>query len=232
MTAQELTARAIANLCYDAGHLIAYSNILNGKISDADYEHIEDARRLLHAIPFVIEEQPALTVSQIAARARKEQQRLERQDATLDIVVVDHVHIVAATNRYEGARVHEVSEISAGLKALAKELQIPMLALAQLNRQVENREDKRPELRDLRDSGSIEQDADAVIFAYGEEYYCQKLCDDPGEEVVRKERLSRARNTLELIVAKQRNGPTETVRVHFDAACNHIDNLSTRPPCL
>jgi replicative DNA helicase len=145
MTAQAIAYRAIADLCYDPRQPIAYFDLERGDISDADYDRIEDARRLLHTIPFVIEEQAAVTVSQIAARARKEQQRLECQGAALDIVVVDHVHIVAATNRYAGVRVNEVSEISAGLKALAKELRIPVLALAQLNRQVENREDKRPQ---------------------------------------------------------------------------------------
>jgi replicative DNA helicase len=226
MTAQALANRAIADLCYDPRQPIAYFDLERGSVAEADWDRIEDARRLLHTIPIVIEEQPALSVSQIAARARKEQQRLGRQDAALDIVVVDHVHIMAATNRYAGARVHEVSEISAGLKALAKELSIPVLALAQLNRQVENREDRRPQLSDLRDSGSIEQDADAVIFAYRAEYYLEKPCDDPSDEVVRQESLNRVRNILELIVAKQRNGPTGTVRVRFDAACNHIDNLA------
>jgi replicative DNA helicase len=228
MTAQALANRAIADLCYDPRQPMGYFDLEGGNVADADWDRIEDARRILHGIPFVIEEQPALSVSQIAARARKEQQRLERQDAALDIVVVDHVHIMAATNRYAGSRVHEVSEISAGLKALAKELRIPILALAQLNRQVENREDKRPQLSDLRDSGSIEQDADAVLFAYRAEYYLEKPCDDPDDEVVRQERLSKSRNILEFIVAKQRNGPTGPVSVRFDAACNHIDDLGPK----
>jgi replicative DNA helicase len=134
---------------------------------------------------------------------------------------------MAATNRYAGNRVHEVSEISAGLKALAKELRIPVLMLAQLNRQVENREDKRPQLSDLRDSGSIEQDADAVIFAYRAEYYLEKPCDNPEDEALRQEKLSKVQNILELNVAKQRNGPTGTVCVRFDAASNHLDDLAT-----
>jgi replicative DNA helicase len=155
----------------------------------------------------------------------KEQQRLERQGATLDIVVVDHTHKVAATNRYAGNRVHEVSEISGGLKALAKELQIPVLALAQLNRAVEGRENKHPELSDLRDSGSIEQDADAVIFAYRPEYYLEKPCDKPDEEALRIEALNSVRHKLKLLVAKQRHGPTGTVNIRFDASSNHIDDL-------
>jgi replicative DNA helicase len=227
MTAAELTIRAIADLCYDPRQPISYSELQRGNITDADWDRIEDARRLLHTIPFVIEEQPALTVSQIAARTRKEQQRAERQGAALDIVVVDHVHRMAATNRYAGNRVHEVSEISAGLKDLAKELRIPVLALAQLNRAVEGRDNKRPQLSDLRDSGSIEQDADAVIFAYRAEYYLGKPEDDPEEEAKRIKDLESARHLLELNVAKQRSGPTETVIVRFDAACNHIDDLAT-----
>jgi replicative DNA helicase len=227
MTAQALANRALADIAYDHRLPIAYCDIERGDIENDEFERIEDARRLLHSVPFVIEEQPAVTVSQIAARARKEQQRLERQGATLDIVVVDHTHIMAATNRYAGNRVHEVSEISAGLKALAKELHIPVLALAQLNRAVEGRDNKRPQLSDLRDSGSIEQDADAVIFAYRPEYYLEKPCDDPGEEALRKEALNNVRHFLELNVAKQRSGPTGTVHARFDAACNHLDNLAT-----
>jgi hypothetical protein len=119
------------DLCYDPRQPIAYFDLERGNVVDADWR-VEDARRLLHGISLVIEEQPALSVSQIAARARKEQQRLEHQDGTLDVVIVDHVHIMAATKRYAGARVHEVSEISAGLKALAKELRIPVLAVAQV----------------------------------------------------------------------------------------------------
>jgi replicative DNA helicase len=227
MTAQALAMRAIADLCYDPRQPISYFDLQRGKIADTDWDRIEDARRLLRTVPLIVEEQPAVTVSQIATRARKEKQRLERQGATLDGIVVDHIHIMAATNRYAGSRVHEVSEISAGLKALAKELCVPVLALAQLNRAVEGRDNKRPQLSDLRDSGSLEQDADAVIFAYRAEYYLDKPCDDPGEEVVRRERFSEVQHKLELNVAKQRSGPTGTVVVRFDAASNHIDDLAT-----
>jgi replicative DNA helicase len=237
MTAPSLANRAIADICYgwpvptndfrrELPQPISYFDIDQGRISDADFDRIEDARRLLQTIPIVIEEQAALTLAQIAARARKEQQRLERKERSLDLVVVDHMHLVRPSNRYSGHRVHEVSEVSAGLKAVAKELHVPVLGLAQLSRSVEGREDKRPQLSDLRDSGSIEQDADAVIFVYREEYYLKKRCDDPGEEAARLARLGEVSNRLEFIIAKQRHGPTDTVRVHFDAATNHIDNLA------
>jgi replicative DNA helicase len=226
MTADALANRAIADLCYHSRSRITYFDIEEGNVTNEDYERIEDARRLLHTIPIVIEDQAALTVAQIAARARKEQQQLERKKQTLDLLVVDHLHIARPSNRYSGHRVHEVSEISAGLKALAKELDVPVLALAQLNRQVESRDEKRPQLSDLRDSGSIEQDSDAVILLYREEYYLQKRRDNAEAEAARIARLAEVENTLEFIIAKQRHGPIDTVRVRFDSACNHIDNLA------
>jgi replicative DNA helicase len=226
MTAVPLANRALADLCYDPHRRITYFDIAQAKVTNAEYDRIEDARRLLLTIPIVIEEQPALTVTQIAARAQKEQQRLERKGGTLDLVVVDHTHIVRPSNRYVGERVHEVSEISAGLKTLAKELDVPVLALAQLSREVERREGQRPQLSDLRDSGSIEQDADAVIFLFRKEYYLEQREDKPEKEAARIAELAEVENRLEIIVAKQRNGATGTVRARFDAACNHIDNLS------
>ncbi len=225
MTAEALANRALTDLAYDRHRPIAYFDIERGDIDGNEFNRIEDARRILQTIPIVIEEQPALTVCEIAARARKRQQELERKGRALKLLMVDHVHIVSPSNRYPGSRVNEVGEISAGLKAIAKELQIPVLALAQLSRAVEQRQEKRPQLSDLRDSGSIEQDADAVIFLYREEYYLGKP-QDGLEEAVRLEQLQKVENILEFIVAKQRSGPTETVRVRFDAACNHIDDLA------
>jgi replicative DNA helicase len=169
MTGASLASRAMSDLCYDRWRRIPYFDIDNGRVSDEDYDRIEDARRLLHTMPIVIEQQAALSVAQLAARARKLQQSLERKQQKLDGVVVDHIHIMRPSDRYKGRRVDEVSEISAGLKALAKELGVPVLALAQLSREVEHRDVKRPQLSDLRDSGSIEQDADAVIFLFREE---------------------------------------------------------------
>jgi replicative DNA helicase len=124
------------------------------------------------------------------------------------------MHIVRPSNRYSGARVNEVGEISAALKGLAKELDVPVIALAQLSRALESRDDKRPTMADLRDSGSIEQDADAIIFVYREAYYLEReTAPTADREAVRIDRLIDAKDQLEAIVAKQRNGPTGTVKL-------------------
>jgi replicative DNA helicase len=133
---------------------------------------------------------------------------------------------VRPSNRYSGARVNEVGEISAALKGLAKDLDVPVLALAQLSRQVETRDDKRPTMADLRDSGTIEQDADAILFVYREAYYLERSVGANAEqEAVRVDRLIDAKDQLEAIVAKQRNGPTGTVNLFCDIACNAIRDL-------
>ena len=132
-------------------------------------------------------------MGQIAARARRYKQQLERQGKTLDVVVLDHLHIVKASNRYSGNRVAEITEISAGLKALAKELNVPLIALAQLSREPERRDDKRPMLADLRDLGSLEQDADAIIFVYRETYDHSQPLADPAKDQARIARLAEVR---------------------------------------
>jgi replicative DNA helicase len=136
-------------------------------------------------------------------------------------VFVDHMHIVRPSSRYSGARVNEVGEISATLKGLAKELDVPLIALAQLSRSVESREDKRPTMADLRDSGSIEQDADTVIFVFREAYYLERAKGETTENA-RINRLVDVNYQLEVIIAKQRNGPTGTVPLFCDIACNAI----------
>jgi replicative DNA helicase len=136
------------------------------------------------------------------------------------------VHIVKPSNQYSGARVNEVGEISAALKVLAKELSVPVIALAQLSRALENREDKRPTMADLRDSGTIEQDADAIIFVYREAYYLERETSTSADrEAIRQDRLTDAKDQLEAIIAKQRNGPTGTVKLFCDIACNVVRDL-------
>jgi replicative DNA helicase len=152
---------------------------------------------------------------------------LERKGLTLSTVIVDHIGHVRASDRYRGNRVAEVTEISAGLKALAKELDVGVLALCQLNRQLENRDDKRPQLSDLRDSGALEQDADAVLFVFREAYYLERLtCEDPDENGKRVARLYEVQNRLEVILAKQRNGPIGTVELFCDVAANAARDLA------
>jgi replicative DNA helicase len=226
MTAQAVADRALADCCFDDG-AIAYHDISRGRISNADAERVVLAARDFNRLSIKIDEQPALTVSQIAARARKHKQALERKGLTLDLVVVDHMHLTRASERYSGNRVNEITEISGGLKALAKELHVPVLALAQLSRNVETREDKRPMLSDLRDSGAIEQDADLIVFVYREAYYLERATSqDPAKEDQRIARLGEVANRLEAIIAKQRNGPVCTVPLFFNAASNAARNLA------
>jgi replicative DNA helicase len=138
-------------------------------------------------------------------------------------VIIDHIGFMTPSNRYRGNRVHEVSEISAGLQRLAKSEVVSVLALHQLNRGTEGRDNKRPQLADLRDSGSLEQDADLVMFAYRSAYYLERMkFDDPDDEAERAQKLEAARNELEVGIAKSRNGPTGTVELYCDMAANAV----------
>jgi replicative DNA helicase len=223
MGAVSLSDRNLADVAYDRNRPIPYYDIANGTLSDAQAERIIDAARSQRECPLHIDPAPGLTVSQIAARARRHKQNLERQGRKLGPVIVDHMHIVRPSNRYSGARVNEVGEISAALKGLAKELDVPVIALAQLSRALESRDDKRPTMADLRDSGTIEQDADAIIFVYREAYYLERSTGANAEqEALRVDRLIDAKDQLEAIIAKQRNGPTGTVKLFCDIACNAV----------
>ena len=166
----------------------------------------------------------ASTVAQLAARAR----RLKRQRG-LDLLVIDYIQLLQGSSRRASEnRVQEVTEITTNLKALAKELNIPILALSQLSRQVESRDDKRPQLSDLRESGSIEQDADVVLFVFREEYYLSNKEPRPGSEEHLKWQTDMAavHGKAELIIGKQRHGPTGTVQLQFDAAVTRFGDLA------
>jgi replicative DNA helicase len=218
-----LSDRNLADVAFERQRPIPYYDIANGTLNDGQARRIIEAARLQREWPLTIDPAPGLTVSQIAARARRHKQILERQGRRLGPVIVDHMHIVRPSNRYSGARVNEVGEISAALKALAKELDVPVIALAQLSRALENRDDKRPTMADLRDSGTIEQDADAIIFVYREAYYLERSTGANAEqEAIRVDRLIDAKDQLEAIVAKQRNGPTGTVHLFCNIACNAV----------
>ena len=170
-----------------------------------------------------MDETGGLSIAQLAARAR----RLKRQRG-LDLLVIDYIQLLqGSTRRANENRVQEVTEITTSLKALAKELNVPVLALSQLSRQVENRDDKRPQLSDLRESGSIEQDADVVLFVFREEYYLSNKEPRPGSEEHAKWQADMAavHGKAEIIIGKQRHGPTGTVQLQFEAAVTRFDNL-------
>jgi len=226
MTAPDIARRAITDLCYDPLARIAYANMPTGRVTDAEADRIVDAARSLFTVPIEIEQQPGLSVSEITARARKHQRALARKGKSLGLVIIDHMHICKPSERYRGQRVGEITEISGGLKELAKALGVPVLALAQLSRQVEGRAEKRPQLSDLRESGAIEQDADVIFFAFREEYYLKTPCTDPVEESDRQARLDKVHNRLEISIAKNRNGPVSTEIFFCDIAANATRDLA------
>lgn len=176
----------------------------------------------------MIEQEPGLTVGQITARARKLKSKWELDGGPrLDLVVVDHLHLVRASERYSGDSVSELTEISGALKGLAKDLGVAVLVLCQLNRDSQKREDKRPQLADLRGSGALEQDADVVIFLHREEYYIEREKGlDEASEAERLARLDAYQNIMEFAIAKQRQGPITTIRAFANMACNAIRDLA------
>lgn len=219
MSAEQLATRIIAE---QTG--IPSSTIRRGAITERDFETIKDVSIELQNLPFYVDETGGLSIAQLAARAR----RLKRQRG-LDLIVVDYIQLLqGSSKRASEGRVQEVTEITTGLKALAKELNVPIVALSQLSRQVESRDDKRPQLSDLRESGSIEQDADVVLFVFREEYYLSNKEPRPGTEEHAKWQIEMdaAHGKAEIIIGKQRHGPTGTVQVHFDANITRFGDLA------
>jgi replicative DNA helicase len=221
MSAEQLATRIIAE---QTG--IPSNKIRRGAIDETDFEKIKDVSIELQNLPFYVDETGGLSIGQLAARAR----RLKRQRG-LDLLVIDYVQLLQGSSRRSNEnRVQEITEITTRLKALAKELNIPILALSQLSRQVESRDDKRPQLADLRESGSIEQDADVVLFVFREEYYHQMRKPTEANKEKFAEWLAegeRVEGKAELIIGKQRHGPTGTVELQFDAAVTRFANLDT-----
>ena len=220
MSAEQLATRIIAE---QTG--IPSNQIRRGNIGEADFERIKDYSIELQHVPLYVDETGGLSVAQLAARAR----RLKRQRG-LDLLVIDYVQLLSGSSKRSSEnRVQEITEITTKLKALAKELNVPIVALSQLSRQVESRDDKRPQLSDLRESGSIEQDADVVLFVYREEYYHQmrKPLESNREKfaewLVEGEKVH---GKAEVIIGKQRHGPTGTVELQFDAAVTRFSSLA------
>jgi len=219
MSAEQLAMRLLADV---SG--VSSDRLRKGEIDASEFGRVRDAALDIQSAPLFIDATGGISISKLAARAR----RLKRQSG-LDLIVVDYLQLVTAG---EGSRVdnrvQEVSMITQGLKALAKELGVPVIALAQLSRQVEQREDKRPQLSDLRESGSIEQDADVVMFIYREAYYKSRAEPREGtpEHLTWQEDMDRIHNLAEVIIGKQRHGPIGTVKLHFNADLTKFSNLA------
>ena len=219
MSSEQLATRIISEQTE-----IPSSKIRRGEISETDFEKLVACSQTMQKIPLYIDQTGGISIAQLAARAR----RLKRQRG-LDVIVIDYIQLMQGTSqRAAQNRVQEITEITTGLKALAKELGVPIIALSQLSRQVESRDDKRPQLSDLRESGSIEQDADVVLFVYREEYYLKNREPKPGtEEYIKWEtEMNEVRGKAEVIVAKQRHGPTGTVSLGFQGEFTRFFDLA------
>ena len=215
MSAEQLAARILAEASEISSH-----KIRQGDLTEGEFRRFVDAAKELEACPLFIDDTPALPISQLAARAR----RLKRTHG-LDLLIIDYLQLCRGMS---DNRVNEIAEISMGMKAIAKELNIPVIALSQLSRQVESRDDKRPQLSDLRESGSIEQDADVVMFVFREEYYKER--EKPGDHEIERmaewvEAMERLHAKAEVIVGKQRHGPIGTVELSFEAQFTRFGNL-------
>ncbi|MEZ5810987.1 MAG: replicative DNA helicase [Rhizobiaceae bacterium] len=219
MSSEQLATRIISEQTE-----IPSSKIRRGEITEADFEKLVGCSQMMQNLPLYIDQTGGISIAQLAARAR----RLKRQRG-LDVLIIDYVQLMQGSSaRAAQNRVQEITEITTGLKALAKELNVPIIALSQLSRQVESRDDKRPQLSDLRESGSIEQDADVVLFVYREEYYLKNREPKPGtEEYFKWEAdMNETRGKAEVIVAKQRHGPTGTVPMGFQGEFTRFFDLA------
>ncbi len=220
----EMSSEQIAMRMLAMESKVNSSKIRKGMISDDEFSKIMISSQTLDKIPFFIDDTPALSIASLRTRAR----RLKRKH-NMSLLVIDYLQLIKGSLKAsEGNRVQEISEITQGLKAIAKELNIPVIALSQLSRAVEQREDKRPLLSDLRESGSIEQDADIVMFIFREEYYLIRKQPTPDTDAHTKwqESLDQVQNLTEVIIAKHRNGPVGTVRLYFDSDTTQFANYS------
>jgi replicative DNA helicase len=218
MSAEQLAARILSEASE-----VPSEQIRRGDMTEGEFRRFVDAAKALESCPLYIDDTPALPISQVAARAR----RLKRTHG-LDVLMIDYLQLLKGSSSKGDNRVQEVSEITQGLKAIAKELNIPVIALSQLSRQVESREDKRPQLSDLRESGSIEQDADVVMFVYRDEYYKER--EKPGDHELEKMAawqviMEQVHGKAEVIIGKQRHGPIGSVDLSFEGRFTRFGNL-------
>ena len=219
MSSEQLATRILSEISQ-----ISSEGIRTGNLSKTDFEKIIKASEKLKELSLFIDDSPALTISSIRTRSR----RLKRKHE-LDLIIIDYLQLISGESKnLNDNRVKEISDITRGLKAIAKELNIPVIALSQLSRKVEEREEKRPQLADLRESGSIEQDADLVVFLYREEYYLARTEPPEGTEkhVMWTSKMEKVHNIAEAIVAKHRHGPISRVKLHFNSTNTKFSDLA------
>ena len=210
MSAEQLANRILAEQAN-----LSSDQIRRGKLNKDDFSKLSQVSKEISSNKLFIDDTPAINVSTLRTRARRLKRRL---DTELGLIVVDYLQLMRGSKRYEN-RVQEISEITQGLKSVSKELNVPILALSQLSRAVEQRDLKKPQLADLRESGSIEQDADVVMFVYREAYYLERQEPRPAtvEHAEWQAKMNEVSNLAEIIIGKQRHGPTGNVMLEFEA---------------
>ena len=220
MSSEQLSTRILSEQSR-----IRSNDIRRGKVSEKEFEKFIETSKNIFELPLYIDETPAITIAAISNRSR----RIKRLFG-LELIVVDYIQLMRSSGRKEYNRVQEISEITQGLKALAKELDVPVLALSQLNRAVEQRDDKKPQLADLRESGSIEQDADVVMFVFREAYYLERKEPTLGsiEHAEWRQKMDEISSLAEIMISKQRHGPTGNVKVEFEAMYTKFKNLENK----
>ena len=219
MSSEQLSTRILAEQSR-----IKSDDIRRGKISEEQFDKFIETSKNISELPLYIDETPAISIAALSNRAR----RMKRLFG-LQLVVVDYIQLMKASNIRNDGRVQEISEITQGLKALAKELNVPVLALSQLSRAVEQRDDKKPQLSDLRESGSIEQDADVVMFVYREAYYLERKEPRPAtvEHAEWQAKMNEISNLAEIMIGKQRHGPTGNIKVEFESMFTKFRDIQT-----
>lgn len=227
MSYRHWMARTVCDEAWDRVHPIAYSDVLKNSLEDKAFDRFVQAAKRVRELPMIINQKSGLSAAEILIDARQVAQLFANEGKKLGLVIVDHMGKVRPSNRYKGNPVKEMGEVSESMSHLGKSMNVAVLALAQLNRGVESRENKRPTLADLRQSGDLEQDADVVLFPYRPAYYLERSRDDDVEkEDERQRQLEQLRNALEITVAKQRNGATTTVDLFVDIAANAVRDAS------
>ncbi len=219
MSSEQLSTRILSEQSR-----IKSNDIRRGKISEEQFDKFIETSKNISELPLYIDETPAISIAAISNRAR----RIKRLFGC-ELVVVDYIQLMRATNIRSEGRVQEISEITQGLKALAKELNVPVLAVSQLSRAVEQRDDKKPQLSDLRESGSIEQDADVVMFVYREAYYLERKEPRPAtvEHAEWQNKMNEISILAEIMISKQRHGPTGNIKVEFEAMFTKFRDIQT-----
>ena len=233
MSKEELTEIALCDLAYSRNSRIEYREISAAATTRPGFEQrfaaISAAAQHLNSMPLTISDRAGQTIAEIRSQAQQYAQRLAADGKRLEVICIDHLNLIRASDRYSGSKTAETEEVSAALKQLAKELQCAVICLCQLNRAVEGREEKRPNLSDLRWSGAIEQDADVVMFVYREAYYLERSKhDDMAKEDDRLSRLEAVRNKLEVTFGKHRGGPCPVLEFFCDMGCGAVRDLDNR----